>query len=79
MFMEDTLFLKKSAKNFNLENWSEILDNKYIVDFDARGFSMSTPAFNRTFTYAIFYLEDSSSGNLIIFKKIRDEGVYYAT
>lgn len=79
LLKEEIEFLQKSSRSFNIEKWTEILDKKNIIDSGISGLSLSSPAFNRSFTYAVFYLEDSYSGSLIIFKKDGDKWVYFAS
>ena len=79
LFNEEIKYLQKSSQNFNIEKWTEILDGKNIVDAGTSGLSLSSPAFNRSFTYAIFYLESNESGDLIIFKKEDNGWVYFAS
>lgn len=79
LFDEEIEFLQKSSQNFYIEKWTDILDKKNIVDHSISSLSLSSPAFDSSFTYAVFYLEDRYSGSLIIFKKTGDKWVYFAS
>lgn len=79
LFNDEIEFLQESSKDFKINNWNEILNKKSIVESGDAGLSLSSPAFDKTFTYAIFYLESNEGGSLIIFKK-EDEGwIYFAS
>jgi hypothetical protein len=79
LFDGEIEFLQKSSRNFKIEIWTEILDKKNIVDSGTSMLSLSSPAFDRSFNYAIFYLESNEGGSLIIFKKNGGKWVYFAS
>ncbi|MCM4160252.1 hypothetical protein DHB64_10160 [Antarcticibacterium sp. W02-3] len=79
LFKEEIEFLQKSSRSFRIEKWTEILDKKNIVDSGTSMLSLSSPAFDRSLNYAIFYLSSNEGGSLIIFKKEGNKWVYFAS
>lgn len=79
LFKEEIEFLRNSSRKFNIKKWTQIIDKKNIFDSNTLGLSLSSPAFDKSFNYAIFYLESNEGGSLIIFKKESDGWVYFAS
>lgn len=70
---------RSTSQKFKIENWSEIISHSIIVDSTRKGLLLSSPAFDKSFKHAIFYLEDSSSGSLILFKKVNEQWTYFGS
>jgi len=75
----DIHHFRSTSKKFTFENWSEIINHPILVDTSSKGILLSSPAFDKSFQHAIFYLEDSSSGSLILFKKENGQWIYFAS
>lgn len=75
----DITHFRSTSKTLTIQNWSEIINHPILSDTSTKGLLLSSPAFDKSFKHAIFYLEDSSSGSLILFKKENDQWVYFAS
>lgn len=76
---KDIKHLQSTSKKFSYRKWSKVINHPLLVENNVEGVLLSSPAFDKTFTYAIFYLDSNEGGSLIIFKKEGDDWVYFAS
>lgn len=65
-------------KNRKFEKWSEIFPDLKFSNQKGVDLIISLPILSEDRNYAIFYLADRYSGNLVVYKKIDSEWQYFA-